>query len=301
MKKFLAWLGGIIGIMLLLLVAVLVLVYVITNQHMHKVYPLPAASIQVPQGAAALAEGQRLFVSRSCADCHGKDLGGVTFINDAMIGQFTGTNLTRGKGGVGGELRPEDLVRGIRYGLASNGLPLRFMPSADFYYVSDDELGNLIAYIQSVPAVARVNPPLRVGPLARVLYLQGSFDLLPAETVAKRPPQPPQVPVGETVAFGEHLAHTCSGCHGAGFSGGPIPGTPPDWPPAQNITPDPVTGIGKWTQQQFMTALREGKRPDGTALAPQMPWPNLKYMTDTEINALWMYLRTVPPRPFGNH
>jgi cytochrome c553 len=102
------------------------------------------------------------------------------------------------------------------------------------------------------------------------------------------------------VAYGKYLAVTCTGCHGEGLSGGAIPGTPPDWPPAANLTPDEATGLGGWTEADFFRALREGKRPDGTDLQGDfMPWKLTAKMTDDEIRALWMYLQTLPAKAEG--
>lgn len=66
-----------------------------------------------------------------------------------------------------------------------------------------------------------------------------------------------------------------------------------------NITPDPATGIGRWTKMDFYTAVRSGKRPDGSSIDPFMPWGTFKQMTDTELDALWAFLQTQPPRPAG--
>jgi mono/diheme cytochrome c family protein len=64
---------------------------------------------------------------------------------------------------------------------------------------------------------------------------------------------------------------------------------------ASNLTPDPETGIGNWTEEQIATTLRTGHRPDGTPLMPPMPWPNLASLTDKEMGALTAYLKSLPP------
>jgi mono/diheme cytochrome c family protein len=63
---------------------------------------------------------------------------------------------------------------------------------------------------------------------------------------------------------------------------------------APNITQDPRTGIGAWTDTDIATAIREGVRPDGTHLYPIMPYLNFNRLTDDDLNALIAYLRTVP-------
>ncbi len=66
---------------------------------------------------------------------------------------------------------------------------------------------------------------------------------------------------------------------------------------ASNITPDVETGIGEWTEENFIQAMRTGKhqgQPNGRDILPPMPWPGLKEMTDADLKALWEYLRSVP-------
>jgi len=62
-----------------------------------------------------------------------------------------------------------------------------------------------------------------------------------------------------------------------------------------NITPDPETGIGKWTDEQIIVAIREGKRPDGSIIGPPMPMPAYRDMSDEDARAIVAYLRSVKP------
>lgn len=64
---------------------------------------------------------------------------------------------------------------------------------------------------------------------------------------------------------------------------------------ARNITPDEETGIGKWTETDFFTAMRTGKTPDGRIMDPQMPWQHFQGITDRDLKSIWAYLRTVEP------
>lgn len=64
---------------------------------------------------------------------------------------------------------------------------------------------------------------------------------------------------------------------------------------ARNITPDPETGIGKWTEEDFIIAMRRGKAADGRIIDPFMPWPHFQGITDLDLKAIWTYLRTVKP------
>ena len=97
----------------------------------------------------------------------------------------------------------------------------------------------------------------------------------------------------------------CLGCHteakeGAqAYAGGRELKTPFGTFYGPNITPHPQAGIGRWSEQDFLTALRTARRPDGSAIDPQMPVKMTKHMTDTELKALYAYLRTVPAKPYG--
>ena len=111
-----------------------------------------------------------------------------------------------------------------------------------------------------------------------------------------------QPDVGLTIEYGEYIAATCVGCHGQGLSGGGIPGVPPDWPEAGNLTPDKDTGIGAWSEQEFRSFFENGTKPDGAVVdTTYMPWPIGQQFTDEEMGALWLFLRSLQPTPQGDH
>ncbi len=67
---------------------------------------------------------------------------------------------------------------------------------------------------------------------------------------------------------------------------------------AINLTPDMETGIAEWTEESFIQAMRTGKhqgQPNGRDILPPMPWQNMAQMTDSDLKAVWAYLRTLPP------
>ncbi len=101
---------------------------------------------------------------------------------------------------------------------------------------------------------------------------------------------------------GEYLSKAagCLGCHteekkGAiHYAGGRGLKTPFGTFYGPNITPHPEAGIGKWTEAEFMQALRHGKRPDRANYFPAFPYPSFTGMTDADMRDLWAYLRTLP-------
>jgi mono/diheme cytochrome c family protein len=72
-----------------------------------------------------------------------------------------------------------------------------------------------------------------------------------------------------------------------------------------NLTPDKETGLGTWTDEQILTALQKGARPDGRMLAPIMPWHAFANLTVEDAKGIVAYLRSLPPvknkvpGPFG--
>jgi mono/diheme cytochrome c family protein len=64
---------------------------------------------------------------------------------------------------------------------------------------------------------------------------------------------------------------------------------------ARNLTPDPDTGLGRWTEADFIKAARTGQKPNGALILPPMPWPSLAHATEADLKAMWAYLQSLPP------
>jgi len=273
------------------------LVYMGSDCRLRRTYAIAETTVAERSDSTAVARGAHLYQSISCALCHGKDAGGALYSDAGPFALFAGPNLTRGRGGFASRHTNRDWVRAIRHGVRPDGTSLILMPSEVFVYLSDADLGAILGYLRQLPAVDRELPATHFRIVGRMLLAMGKLNLLVAE---KTPPfQPPDVPPpGPTAAYGRYLANiaACHGCHGFGLSGGAVAG-PPGLPPAANLTPE---GLSGWTQGDFVRAMREGKRPNGSTLHPFMPWEVFRNMADDDLTALWLYLRSVPARPFGN-
>jgi mono/diheme cytochrome c family protein len=259
-----------------------------------RVYEVPVRSVIIPTDAASIAEGERLYTIRGCAECHGADAGGKVLM-DIPPALVAPSNLTVMRG------RYDDaqLVRAIRHGLRPDGTPLIFMPSGDYTQLSDADVSRIVAWLRQAPDVQRAVPTSEIQPLGRMLHVFQLMDLLPAEHIDHtRAPESPAAE--ENVEFGRYLAQTCTGCHGANFSGGPIPGAPVEqMGMPQNLTPD-ETGLAGWTRADLVKLLRTGERPDGSRVdGNKMPYHVFREMTDTELGAIQLFLAQLPPRPFG--
>jgi cytochrome c553 len=299
MHRWLKISGIVVGVLAVAVAVTAVVVYVATERRMHRTYAGPEASLVVPSDSATVAWGHHIVETRGCTDCHGPNLGGGNVIDEPVIARIWAPNLTTGEGGVGRDLAPADWERAIRRGVAKGGRPLKIMPSLEYNSLSDSDLVAAIAYLRTVPPVNNTVPVNRTGPLGRLLFFLRKIPLLAAESIDQNVTSHTAPTPGPTAEYGRYLATGCTGCHGVHFSGGPIPGMPPDAKPAANLTPDTTTGIGTWSEADFFTALREGRRPDGTALSDEMPWRVTSKLTDDEIRAVYLYLKTVEARPAG--
>jgi mono/diheme cytochrome c family protein len=295
MRTLLRWTARITAGAVGLILVVAAAGFGLSEARMARKFTVPDHPLALRADSASLALGGRLVKVRGCVDCHGANLGGNVMFDDPAIGRLAAPNLTMG--GRGAELEPRDWERAVRHAVRRDGSPLRVMPAQELTTMADDELASIVSYIRSVPPVTKSLPTVRVGPLIRGLFLAGQVQLLPAEQIDHTRPHAAHVEPEPTAKYGEYLAIGCTGCHGPGLSGGKIPGTPPEWKPAANITP---AGIGRYTEDDFIRVLRTGVRPSGAKVDSIMPWRLTKEMTDVELKAIYAYLKTVPPKEFGN-
>lgn len=302
MKKFLKWVGILFAVLIGVLLLALTVIYLQTEDRFARVYETPTDVVAIPTDAESIELGKRIFQYRGCEGCHGEKLEGKVYLDDPAVGKVISSNLTSGLGGVGSALSDEDWVRSTRYGIRPDGTPILFMPSTEFYYLSDEDLGAVIAYIKSVPAVDNELDPSSVSMTGRVVMtLVPAITFIPSELIPMNAPRPAAPEVGITPAYGEYLSLSCKVCHGLTMSGGVIPGFPADWPPAPNITFGGGSALPTWSEQDFINTVRTGKTPLQKELRAQyMPWGSYKFMSDDELKAVWVYLQSLPKLDYGN-
>lgn len=270
-------------------------VYASTEVRLRRVYAVPPLQVEARSDPATLARGRHLVhVVAQCTTCHGADLGGKSLGSDPWLGRLSGPNLTRGRGGIALHSDAQ-LAASVRYGVDREGRPLVMMPAQYLRHLSDDDLGAIIGYLRSLPPVDRELPPRRSGPLSRLLLFLGRVpDVLPAESIA-RSSAPPQVPpVDAGVDYGRYLVDVagCRVCHHENLAGGLHPLALPGEPVPADLTPQGP--LGSWSEREFIRTLRTGVTPDGRALdGAYMPWRTLARMSDAELAAIWLYLRSL--------
>ena len=249
----------------------------------------------------------------SCADCHSpadwtdqrnpkplqdKHLSGQVWPMPDFPGRMTVPNITPDRKTGIGTWSDDEIARAIREGIRKDGRALfPMMPYRAYREMSDEDVESIVVYLRSIPSVQNEVPRLQVKfPISRLI---NTF------------PQPVNQPVvqdaSSSIARGKYLVKiaTCGGCHtvrddheqpipGLELAGGEEMTGAWGKATAPNITPD-ETGIGYYTKQMFVEAMRTGKVGGVRPLNPVMPWQKMGQMTDEDLGAIYDYLRTVKP------
>lgn len=256
----------------------------------NRLYHAPNDSIAIPSDEVSIARGKHLAEAVAvCTICHGANLGGKLAFQDAFLGRGYTTNLTGGRGGVGKTYTNADWIRSIRYGVRPDGHGVPFMPSDYFNKISDADLGAIIAYLKRLPPVDNERTRVEINLPARLLIDLGVFgNLVRAAKIDFRAtrPQPPE-------DEGQYLVDVggCTFCHGADLRGGQ--GPEPGAPGGTDLTAGGP--LSQWSFAEFRDTMRNGVDPKDHAINPKyMPWLAYRNMTDTELQAIWHYLRFFP-------
>lgn len=283
MRKALKWLGIVLGsVVALILVAALAL-YLRGNSRLNATHKAPDTVVAGFGDSVSLARGEHLMRILSCQVCHGERLEGSVFL-DIPPARAVASNLTPGRGGVGGNYSGEDWDRAIRYGIRPNGkMLLPFMPYRLFNNLNDVDAGHLAAYLESLQPVDNELPPSQAKFLGKIIF--GVQQVLPR----KRADSIPVLEPAPTAAYGRYIASvTCVECHGPNLQGGKHPDPSAPAAPALHRT-------GGWTTEQLALGLRTGRTPERQISDAFMPWRQYAHLTDVEVAALHAYIKSLPP------
>jgi cytochrome c553 len=277
-----------LGIVALLAVVGYGTAFTMSERKLGETYEVSLRGVAIPTNAEAIAWGSHLVNAvTGCQDCHGPGLSGSVIADDAAA-LVAAPNLTAGRGGIGAGFSDADWIRAIRHGVRRDGRSLLIMPSYAYAHLSDHDLGAMVAYLKQIPPVDNELPDFRLRPLGRALVAAGVFD---EEIVAKKMPATTggdAIAPGLTLEYGRYLATVggCTSCHRPDLKGGPMGA--PGAPPAADISP---TALAGWHDDDFLRAMREGRRPDGSEIDPVMPWRAMGQMSDAELLAIWLFLQ----------
>ncbi len=245
----------------------------------------------------------------TCGNCHtprgpggvfdmGKQLSGGPQTWDEPTFKVKGSNITPDREtGIGG-WSDADIKKALQQGVRPNGTPIApIMPYSFYKIFTPADLDAVVAYLKSVPAAKNeVVPPV---------YKAAMHGEGPPGT--DKPASPADM--NDPVKRGFYLATIghCMECHSPAangkhdFAGGLGKGGQEFRGPwgvavSRNITSHREKGIGGWTDAEIKAAITQGKRKDGSPLKPPMGYALYARMTDTDLDAVIAYLRTLPPR-----
>lgn len=254
-------------------------VYGLSERILRRHYVVPPTTVALPEDPASLERGRHLTLTRGCTNCHGKRLEGAVFFDEERIARLAAPNLTR----LVRERTVESLERSIRHGVRPEGTTVRGMPSEMYSELTDADLGALLAYLRSLPAVEQVLPETEIRILGRIGLATGKY-VLAAQRLESAPPRRYPVDPGDPVSQGRYLARTtCTECHGRDLRGDP--GGPE---PSPNLAL-----VASYTPDQFDRLMREGIPAGGQKLGlmAAVARGRCAHFTDEEIAALYQYLR----------
>jgi mono/diheme cytochrome c family protein len=272
--------------------------------------PASVAAQGTPASAAEIARGKYVFGATGGCGCHTAPKGQINAGGrryDGPFGTVYSTNITPDKAtGIGG-WTDEEIIAAIRLGRRPNGerlLPVHPFPT--FNGMAEEDLRALVAFLRSTPPVNRANQPKKISvPLFESVFLPAWL-----AAFAPRETPPPKAPTSG-LARGEYLVKAvghCGECHTprtmtmASDTSRFLAGTPkgPEDQAMPNITPDPETGIGKWSVEEIADYLGSGNKPDGDVAGGLMgeviegTLAGYKHMTRDDLVAIAQYLKSIP-------
>ena len=295
MKKFFKWLGIVLGTLLGLIIIVLLVLYFKANNALTQTYNIPNENITIPTDADAVARGKK-WVTTLCSDCHTANYSGKTLIS-APFGTIDSANLTPGKGGVGAKFKDADWVRVLRHGVDEEGHPVVLMPAQEFWHFSDQDLGDIVAYLKTLPPVDHETHDWSFNFVGKVMIGANVFgpDLIPA-SIIQHDQRPSAPAAGPTAEYGAYLVSVsgCYACHGSKLSGGKS--AKPGALGSPNLTPGGE--LAAWKVADFINTIRTGTTPGGHNLNPdEMPWKNYGTYSDDNLQAIFLFLQSQPALP----
>ncbi len=285
MKRILRFLKQLMIGLSIIVVLVLATIYFLSERLLRRMYDVEGAAVTVPTDAASITEGLRLATLRGCyGGCHGSGFGGEVFLDEpfpmnVLIGRWLTPDLT-----ALAEARTDaELERSIRHGVNAEGRSVLAMPSEMLAYLSDEDLGRILASLRAEPPAHGAPASRRLGPLVRFLLLRGEFE--PAAAMIDHSVTPPTRTPTAPLTLGEYLAMTaCTECHGLDLMGSPAAGPAPAFPP--------LAVVAGYTRGQFGRLMKEGVPASELELdlMKDVALGRFANFTEAEVTALFTYL-----------
>lgn len=316
LRKVFSAIGIVLGVLVLALLALLGY----SSLRWDAAVARPVPTLSARHDSATIARGEFLFKkSLNCWGCHSPDnhgnappVGGVKFdLTDLSpaLGVYYARNITPDVETGIGAWTDGEIVRAIREGIRKDGRVLfPIMPVDPLHGLSDEDALALVAYMRTIPPVKNVVPERTPSLFAKTLMTVGMIG--PMKQVTEPIVAPKRAMTPEYGAYVARHSALCSDCHtprnlmngdfyydsllaGSSISFGEE--TDPVVSFAPNITPDSTTGIGQWTEDQFLLMMRSGIGPDGKVRTRHMPYAYFGLWDSLELRAVYAFIRSIPP------
>jgi mono/diheme cytochrome c family protein len=280
-NRILRWSAIAVASLLGLAVLVCALVYGLSEYKLRQTHEVAAVALILPTDAESIAEGRRLATIRGCFHgCHGKEAEGYVMFDDPKIARVVAPNLTAAVR----KYSDAQLAAIVRNGVYPDGRSTIIMPAATFHDMTDVDLARILAFLKTLPPVPGPGPEVSVGPLGRIGLATGKLKTVTQEIVDTVPPPPGATPEAE---IGRYLARTvCAECHGTSLRGASNP----------SLTSPDLGVVAAYPPEAFTRLMREGIALGDRELGLMSSRSRVGFqlLTDTEIAALYGYLRTLP-------
>jgi cytochrome c553 len=283
-KRVLKWVGIAFSGLVVLAALAATAVYGLSEREIQRQYAdVPLADIAVPHDAESIAKGKRLATIYGCFNsCHGDRMQGMKLYDEPGIARINAPNLTR----IVREYTDAQLERVIRHGVKRDGTSTWIMPSPMFSHMSDEDLGNVIAFLRSSPVLDGPMRDVTLRYLGRVGVVAGQFKPL-ASTIARGEHHPATADHSDAMTFGRYVVMTtCTECHGQSLQGD-------DFLKAPSL----IVTAG-YSEDTFRHLLKTGIGLGGRKLGLMTEVSETRFanFTEEELQAVQMYLGT----KFGN-
>jgi len=261
--------------------------------------------------ADPVKRGAYLARAGLCIACHtdyknsGAELTGGNSIT-TPFGTIYSTNITPDREtGIGG-WNDTEFLRALRKGVGRHGENLfPAFPYTAFTNLTDEDVLAIKAYLFSVTPVRRENTPSDMSAPFRWRFLLTAWKWMYFTAGPFRPDPDESAQWNRGAYLVESVVH-CGECHTPRDAGGGLKkdlymaGTPdgPEGEIAPNITAHPKTGLGDWSVEDLVQLLKDGIKPDGDdvqGLMEEVTVHGYKYMTDEDLTAIGVYIRSLPP------
>jgi mono/diheme cytochrome c family protein len=279
MRRVLRWVGVGLGVVLGLAILGAAYVYAVSEHEITRRYNFPLTAFHAPTDAAAITRGKRLATLAGCYNsCHGKQMEGALLFNEPGIAHINAPNLTQ----IVREYSDPELVRLLRHGVKRDGRTTWIMPSPMFAHLSEQDMGDIIAFVRSAPQLPGPMRDVTIEPMGRLGVVLGKFAPL-VNQIDHKQAAVATTDRSDTLKYGEYLVKTsCTECHGQDLRGS-------DFLHAPNLVIAEA-----YSEPDFFRLMRTGVGLGNRQLGlmSEVGASRFPSFTDQEVLAIRAYLKT---------